>query len=546
VELKHRERVVQVKIVYYGPAVGGKTTNLQMLHAAAQKRHRGEFISVSSTQDRTILFDLLPLTGMGFHKLEIRFQLVAVPGQAQFAATRRLVLRGADAVVFVANSAADRLQENVASVREMAEHLVANSLDPANIPLIFQHNKRDLPRVVSLEELDNAVNYRDAPSRPAVAIRGEGVLETLGDILEQTMTDLIRRYRSLALPPEETVQSWTWAMLQKVFGVASIAWSKAAAPPPLGVQEGRRLIRVAVPRAKPAGPGDVPAGVAPAEISAAGEEAAPGAAARASAALAEKYAQASMELGQALERTREELDVAQRRLDELEHTLRAIEAEEEGSSPEQALREALQRIVVGGACRGATLLGVGADRNLRLVTGVGLNQDPFLRHANGDGLVRRRFVPLRKPALITPADHPEMSEAVAPLNPPVRGVAAVPVRSALGLHGLVLLYYGTTDPLPSPAVLAHLGSMSRVLAAWFLVRRAAAVSATAGAVRRTLPQIDSAARAALVLVQEAIRNPQVAGSSLEKVARTLEAMSSLTGELTGNAEPRPAKPSLGP
>ncbi len=541
-ELKHRDRIVQIKIVYYGPAVGGKTTNLQMLHAAAEKRHRGEFISVSSAQDRTILFDLLPLRGMGFHKFEVRFQLVAVPGQAQYAATRRLVVRGADAVVFVANSAADRLEENVASVREMAEHLVANALDPATIPLVFQHNKRDLPKVVSLEELDNALQYRETPSNPAVAVRGEGVLETLGAIIEQTMEHLMGRYQSLALPAGETVQSWTWEMLHQVFGAATIAQDEAPAPPSEGAEEDRRVVRVSVPRARAAGPEDLPAGVAVSEDAAAGAETAPGTAPHASTALAERYAQASIDLGQALERTREELDVARRRLDELEHTLRAIEAVEDGSPPEQALQKALYRVVVGGGGRGATLLGVGPERTFRFVTGVGLDRDPILQLSDGDGILRQRFASLRKPALVDPAEQADVARAVAPLEPPVRAVAAVPVRSALGLHGMVLLYYGRTDPLPSPAVLAHLGNMARVLAAWFSVRRAAAVSASAGAARRTLPQIESAARAALVLVNEAVRNPDAAGPSLERVARTLEGMVAITGRLAGGGAAKATRP----
>lgn len=532
-ELKHRDRIVQLKIVYYGPAVGGKTTNLQMLHAAAEKRHRGEFISVSSAQDRTILFDLLPLKGVGFHGFEIRFQLVAVPGQSAYAATRRLVMRGADAVVFVANSAADRLEENVASVREMAEHLVANGLDPATVPLVFQHNKRDLPKVISSDELDNALNFRDAPYWPAVAIQGEGVMETLGGILEQTMESLIGRYRSLALPPEETVQNWTWEMLHQVFGGPSLARKKTPdkAPP----EEDRRLVKVSVPRPKtgPMAAVSLPPATPAAKPPVGGT------------GLAEKYAQASLDLGQALEQTREELDEARRRLEELEHTLNAIKAVEEGSSPQEALQNALNRIAVGGGCRGATLLGVGADRAFRLVTGVGLKQDPVLRHGEGPAFVRQRLVPLRKPALLKPNDSPELAAAVAPLDPPVKAVAAVPVRSALGLHGLVMLYYGRTDPLPSNAVLSHLNNMARVLAAWFSVRRAAAVSASAESFRRTLPQIESAAKAALVLVQEAVQNPQVAASSLEKVARTLEAMVTLTAELAQGPPRAAGKPPRG-
>jgi signal recognition particle receptor subunit beta len=553
VELKHRDRIVQVKIVYYGPAVGGKTTNLQMLHSAAQGRHRGEFISVSSTQDRTILFDLLPLKGLGFHQFEIRFQLAAVPGQAVFAATRRLVMRGADAVVFVANSAADRLQENVASVREMAEHMIANGLDPATIPLVFQHNKRDLPKKVSIEELENALNYREAPSLPAVAIRGEGVLETFAAILEQTMEHLMGRYPSLALPPGETVQDWTRETLDKVFGRASIA--REEEPVPAAPTRDRRIIRVRVPRARevapsadesrgassPATPAAPTEGATPATVAQGAKELASGS----RVALVETYAQASLELGQALERTRGELELARRRLDELEHTLRAIEAVEDGSSPEQALRQALHRVVVGGGARGATLLGVGPERTFLFVTAVGLDRDPILQLSDGDGVLRQRFASFRKPTLVDPAGEPDVARAVAPLDPPVKAVTAVPVRSALGLHGLVLLYYGRTDPLPSPAVLAHVGNMARVLAAWFSVRRAAAVGARAGELRRTLPQIESAARAALVLVNEAIRNPRVAGSSLEKVARTLDAMATLTGELAGNPSPKALTPRQG-
>jgi hypothetical protein len=162
---------------------------------------------------------------------------------------------------------------------------------------------------------------------------------------------------------------------------------------------------------------------------------------------------------------------------------------------------------------------------------VGLTQDPFLRRAEGNGFLRQRFGPLRKPTLVKPEEHPEVAEVVAPLDPPVKAVAAVPVRSALGLHGLVLLYYGRIDPLPSPDVLAHVANMARVLAAWFSVRRAAALQERAGTLQGTLPQIESAARAALVLVEEAMRNPRVAQSSLTKVAQTLGAMVTLVAEL---------------
>src|SRR5512134_43573 len=126
VELNHRQRTIKIKIVYYGPPVGGKTTNLQVLHGNASLERRGEMVSINSAQDRTILFDLLPLRAASFRGFEMRLQLLAVPGQAVYLATRRLVLKGADALVFVANSAADRWEENVQVFRVMTDSLLAH------------------------------------------------------------------------------------------------------------------------------------------------------------------------------------------------------------------------------------------------------------------------------------------------------------------------------------------------------------------------------------------------------------------------------------
>jgi len=534
VELKHRDRIVQIKIVYYGPAVGGKTTNLQMLHAAAQERHRGEFISVNSAQDRTILFDLLPLKGMGFHGFEVRFQVVAVPGQAPYAATRRLVTRGADAVVFVANSARDRLEENLESFREMADNLVVNQIDPGTIPMVLQYNKRDLPEVTSIEDLDEGLNYRDVPSIAAVAIHGEGVLETLGAILEQTMEHLIGRYRSLALPQGETVRNWTWETLHKVFGKSSIA-RRDKVEPTHAESDSRRLVRVSVPR--------VPKKVANRESAQMGAVPSPGGPPTPARGLAESYIQASIDLSLAVDRMRDERNEARRRLEELEHTLRAIEAVEEGQRPEEALRAALQQLIVGGGCRGATLIGAAPNRSLRVVASVGFETDPFLSRPGGEAIVRQRFIPVRSPVLV---ETEKLGESNVPTanghHRPLKGVAVVPVRSALGLHGLSLLYYDQGDPLPSPATLEHLGHMGRVLAAWFSVRRAVSLRASTESVRRTLPQIERAARSAGELVRQAARNPVVAAGALEKAGRTLDGVAKLTAELLEPGEPQATKP----
>ena len=192
VEFNREERVIRVKIAYYGPAVGGKTTNLKVLYDRANAKRRGDFVSVNSQQDRTILCDLLPIKTGGFKGHDLRFQLAAVPGQAMYAPARRVVLRGSDGVVFVANSATDRWHENLQSFREMQGHLLAQQIDPMKIPLVFQYNKRDLPEVMEIEALERGINSRRVAHLPAVAVRGEGVLETFGTIVRLTLEDLAK------------------------------------------------------------------------------------------------------------------------------------------------------------------------------------------------------------------------------------------------------------------------------------------------------------------------------------------------------------------
>jgi signal recognition particle receptor subunit beta/signal transduction histidine kinase len=238
VELNHRDRQIKVKIVYYGPPLGGKTTNLQILHQHADAARRGDMISINSAQDRTILFDLVPLRTTGFRGFDLRLQILAVPGQAMYAATRRLVLKGADSLVFVANSAVDRWDENIASFREMTQNLLTHHLDPAAMPLVFQYNKRDLPQVMDLEFMDRAMNVRKADSIPAVAVRGEGVLESFSAILMRTIQDLSRRYSILDTTKGQPAWQWTQQAVEHMFGTTTIVSDKPLikeeppAPPP--------------------------------------------------------------------------------------------------------------------------------------------------------------------------------------------------------------------------------------------------------------------------------------------------------------------------
>jgi signal recognition particle receptor subunit beta len=513
VELRPRDRVVQLKVVYYGPAVCGKTTNLQMLHAAAIARHRGELITVNSQQERTILFDLLPLRGIGFHGFDIRFQLVAVPGQAPYGATRRLVMRGTDAVVFVANSAADRLDENVASLAEMNGNLKANGLDSQAIPIVFQYNKRDLPQVLSVEELRRALNSRRAPELEAVATRGDGVLETLGTVMAGLMADLTTRYRSLALAPDETVQTWAWGAIQQVFGRSTL--EGAGVRPAEGRDaEDLRRVQVAAPK--------IPRGASGAELD---------------KALVGSYVETSMSLSDALDAMRQERDEARRRLREVELTVQAIEELGDGRPPAETLTAALSHLAAAAGCSRGSLIAPGADQKLRVIAAVGLRQDPFVTSPDGYRIVRQRFVPLKHASLLSLAQVPELAEIVASLEPPAAAVAVVPIRSGFGLHGLALFYLGSMDPLPAQVVLAHLGLMARALGAWFVVRRGQSLETAAQAARGALPEIERVVRLVAELLRATSREPERARTHLEKAARTLDSIAQLT---SGLAEKEPA------
>src|SRR5437867_1212133 len=178
-ELNARDRQLTLKVVYYGPALGGKTTNLITIHALTDKERRSELISISTLDDRTLFFDLLPM-GLGrFFGYDLKLKLYTVPGQVRFDVTRRRVLAGADAVVFVADSQTSQTEANVLAMKNLRVNLIQNRLDPASLPTVLQYNKRDLPDLSTLEAMDQALNERKAPSHAAVATTGRGVMETL-------------------------------------------------------------------------------------------------------------------------------------------------------------------------------------------------------------------------------------------------------------------------------------------------------------------------------------------------------------------------------
>ncbi len=201
---------ITLKIVYYGPGLSGKTTNLQYLHSVLDPKRRGKLLSLSTEADRTLFFDFLPVELGKIQDFSIRFQLYTVPGQVRYNATRRLVLKGADAVVFVADSQRDKLEENIESLQNMRENLIANNLNPDDIPLVMQYNKRDLDNVMSLTELNGQLNSMGVPFFEAVAIEGRGVRETFEAIVKLLLKHVSKKHRiDVRTAEEEKVQSIT-------------------------------------------------------------------------------------------------------------------------------------------------------------------------------------------------------------------------------------------------------------------------------------------------------------------------------------------------
>ncbi|MFL5381901.1 MAG: GTP-binding protein [Longimicrobiaceae bacterium] len=192
--VNYSTREITSKIVYYGPGRSGKTTNLQYIYGQVPEDRRGRMVSLATETDRTLFFDFLPLDLGTISGFQTRFQLYTVPGQVYYDATRKLVLQGADGVVFVADSQRAQAEENVESFRNLQVNLLEQGVDPRQIPIVLQYNKRDLPGVMSVDELDDLLNYRDLPRYEARALAGTGVFDTLRGISELVLRRLSQRF----------------------------------------------------------------------------------------------------------------------------------------------------------------------------------------------------------------------------------------------------------------------------------------------------------------------------------------------------------------
>ncbi|TMQ02142.1 MAG: gliding-motility protein MglA [Verrucomicrobia bacterium] len=185
---------LQVKIVYYGPAMGGKTTNLVKVHENLQTaQEKGKLVSLATSSDRTLFFDFLPIEAVAIKGFKTKFQLYTVPGQVIYNTTRQLVLRGVDGIVFVADSQYEKMQENVESFANLEDNLRTLKMNLGDIPYVLQYNKRDLPTIAPVEYMEFLLNNRDVqvPSFSASASKCDGVFETLNMITRMLLHKFI-------------------------------------------------------------------------------------------------------------------------------------------------------------------------------------------------------------------------------------------------------------------------------------------------------------------------------------------------------------------
>ncbi|MCA9323142.1 MAG: gliding-motility protein MglA [Planctomycetes bacterium] len=190
-----REKTINTKIVYYGPGLGGKTTSLKHIHTVLDPEGQVKMVSLKTDEERTLFFDFVPIDLGMLGGYKIKIQGFTVPGQVKYNLTRKYVLMGADAVVFVADSSAARLDENIQSLDNLGENLEANGLDVNEIPLVLQYNKRDLDDAATIELLDERLNFRKLQCFPTNAHEGAGVFEAFISASEQMIRAVARKYQ---------------------------------------------------------------------------------------------------------------------------------------------------------------------------------------------------------------------------------------------------------------------------------------------------------------------------------------------------------------
>ena len=188
--VNYHTKEINCKIVYYGPGLGGKTTNIQYIYQKTSSQNKGQMITLNTENERTLFFDFLPLDLGEIRGFKTRFHLYTVPGQVFYEASRKLILRGVDGLVFGADSQVERMEANLESFHGLERNLIDQGYDLAKVPMVMQWNKRDLPNIVPVEDLQMQLNKRKNPSFEAIASQGHGVFETLKMISKSVLLNI--------------------------------------------------------------------------------------------------------------------------------------------------------------------------------------------------------------------------------------------------------------------------------------------------------------------------------------------------------------------
>ena len=188
--VNYHTKEINCKIVYYGPGLGGKTTNIQFVYQKTSSGNRGQMITLNTENERTLFFDFLPLELGNIRGFKTRFHLYTVPGQVFYEASRKLILRGVDGIVFVADSQVERMEANIESLEGLRNNLLEQGYSFNDIPIVFQWNKRDLPNIISVQDLERRLNPGEFPSFEAIAAKGQGVFETLKTISKLVLMNI--------------------------------------------------------------------------------------------------------------------------------------------------------------------------------------------------------------------------------------------------------------------------------------------------------------------------------------------------------------------
>jgi signal recognition particle receptor subunit beta len=188
--VNYHTKEINCKIVYYGPGLGGKTTNIQYIYQKTSSNNKGQMITLNTENERTLFFDFLPLDLGEIRGFKTRFHLYTVPGQVFYEASRKLILRGVDGLVFVADSQVERMEANLESYQGLERNLSEQGYDVSKVPMVMQWNKRDLPNIVPLEDLEFQLNKRKFPAFEAVATNGQGVFETLKMVSKSVLLNI--------------------------------------------------------------------------------------------------------------------------------------------------------------------------------------------------------------------------------------------------------------------------------------------------------------------------------------------------------------------